>query len=802
MKCAFAIVADGHGHADGDLLIQEFLAGRPPGHAFALGCYYEGLPFVVPRQLLGRDGAVVDLLDHARASHKSGSEYSGISLFAQRRLVTAGRVSLLFNYITAKLTVQVGGEVADVVRFTPYAEGFVQFEVSVIGDRVQTSVIYDPGIFAERGFLERVEAVVRQLVAGVERVADVSLQLAGEALVTEATRPLEYRSIPEEIARQAGRTPHEPAVVQGTVVLTYADLLAEATYIAQALQADGIGSGDLVGICLERSPRMVVAILAVLQTGAAYVPMDAAYPDGRLRQMASDAQCRVILTHTCLLERFTGLECRLWPLDGAEAGDVLTPLAPPPRRAADSIFYVLYTSGSTGVPKGAAVHDLGAWNLVSWYAREFDIGPSDRVLVVSAFGFDLTQKNFFAALVTGATVILPDGADFEPDRIVDTVAAQGATVINCAPGAFYSLLENPACTGNLATLRLVLLGGEPIRVSTLETWLRNPHCRAEVVNTYGPTECTDVVTYFRLTEPLRYLDRDVPLGDPIDNVRLHVLDDLGRPVPPYGVGELCISGVCVGAGYWRKPEMTAERFVSGPAGPGTMYRTGDLVYRLADGVPVFVGRRDSQVKIRGLRIELGEIEVALGEATGFTDWLVLAVSDTLVAYGKSDDSLPSPADVRAQLGRRLPDYMIPQLIVPVDAWPLGPNGKVDRDAVSRLKRPDGPGESAPPRTETERGIAAIWRDVLERPSFGREESFFTIGGHSLLAARVVSRIRAVFNIDLPLRALFEAPTIAAIASHIDDVVATRAADIDPELLDAMAGLSDEDVNRLLSDGTP
>ncbi|MFA5910700.1 MAG: amino acid adenylation domain-containing protein [Vicinamibacterales bacterium] len=799
MKCAFAIVADGHGRADGDLLIQEFLGGRPPGHAAALGCYYEGLPFVVPRTLLGLDGVTADLFEHARAAQKNASEYSGISIFEQRRLAPAGRVSLLFNYITAKLTVPVGNEVADVTRFTPYAEGFVQFEISVVGDRVGMSVTYDPGIFAERRFLERVEGVVRQLIAGVERVADLSMQLADEPSLTEAIRPLEYHSIPEEIARQAARTPHAPAVIQGESVLSYQDLLAEATRIAQVLRADGIGAGDLVGVCLERSPRMLVAMLAVLQTGAAYVPMDAAYPDGRLRHMASDAKCRVILTQACLLERFAGLDCRLLALDREDALVAPAVNAPAHPRGPASTFYVLYTSGSTGLPKGAAVHDLGEWNLVSWYVREFGIGPGDKFLIISAFGFDLTQKNFYAALVTGATIVLPEGTEFDPARIVDTVGATGATVINCAPGAFYSLLDNPARHADLASLRYVFLGGEPIRVSALEPWLRNPHCRAEVVNTYGPTECTDVVSYFRLTEPLRYLDREVPLGAPVDNVRLHVLDELGRPSPPYGVGELCISGVCVGSGYWQKPEMTAERFVPAPGGLGTMYRTGDLVYRLEDGVPVFIGRRDSQVKIRGLRIELGEIEVALAETTGLAEWVVLAIADTLVAYVKTVGASPSAADVRARVGRRLPDYMIPPVVVAVEAWPLSPNGKVDRDALSRLKRPDGPDVSTPPRTETERRIAAIWREVLERPSFGREESFFAIGGHSLLAARVVARIRAAFNIELPLRAVFEAPTIAAIGSHIDQVVSAKAADVDPELLEALAGMSDEEVSRLLSD---
>ncbi|MGE3402699.1 MAG: amino acid adenylation domain-containing protein [Vicinamibacterales bacterium] len=787
MKCAFAIVADAHCRTEGDLLIQEFLAGRPSGHAAALGCYYQGLPFVVPRRCLGEGADVTSLVAHARDWQKTAGARAGISLLEQRRLAPPGPVSLLFNFITAKLTVPVGEHVAEISRLTPYADGSLQFEVSAVGDEVMLGLVYDPRIVAECRFLDRVLEVLRVIAGGAEQLADIPLLLPGEAPGTAAPRRVEFRSIPVLIADQAARTPDAAAIIQGDEVVRYADAVAEATRVAQMLAAQGIGPGDLVGVCLERSPRMIIAVLAVLQAGAAYVPMDAAYPEGRLRHMAADARCRVILTQACLADRFDDAGSRLVLLDRDVA--VAGHERPLPARTPDSLFYVLYTSGSTGAPKGAGVTDGGEWNLVQWYAREFGIDARDRFLVISAFGFDLTQKNFFAALTTGAAIVLPPGTEFEPDRVLETAARHHATIVNCAPGAFYSLLDDPSRFGDLSSVRHVFLGGEPIRVGRMRQWLESPSCRAQVVNTYGPTECTDVVSFFRLEDPLAFADREVPLGAPVDNVTLHVVDECGRALPPYGLGELCIAGVCVGPGYWQNAELTARAFVPNAFGDGLMYRTGDLAYRLPDGTPVYLGRRDTQVKVRGLRIELGEIESALADASGLPEWNVIAVDDTLVACVRTDGEPPSAADLRRQLASRLPEYMIPPVVVAVDAWPLSPNGKVDRGALARLPRGAADVPLVPPEGETERAIARIWSEVLERPAIGREESFFAIGGHSLLAARVTARLRTEMGVDLPLRAMFEAPTVAAFAARLDEAL----------LLEAVGDLGEAELERLLSD---
>jgi amino acid adenylation domain-containing protein len=787
-KSVFAIVADAYCRCEGDLLIREFLTGRGPGHAVALGCYYLSLPFVVPRARLARDATCAELFAYARTWQKETPAYAGISTFEQRRLAPLGRVALAFNFITAEFTIPVGPTVVEVRRFTPYADGFVQFEVSTIGDDVYVALTYDRAIFAEEAFLERVLAVVRQIVEGTQRLADLALLLPQETAAQAPALAPAFVSIPERIAAQAALTPDAPAVVQGERVLGYRKLAAEAEQLARVLRTAGAGPGELVGICMERSPLMIVALVAILQTGAAYVPMDAAYPDERLRHMAADAHCRVVVTQTALVSRLAALDCALLaaddpalaaPEDGAEL----------PARRPESTFYVLYTSGSTGLPKGAAVTDLGEWNLVAWYAREFGIGPADRLIVVSAFGFDLTQKNFFAALTTGAALVLPEGTHFEPERILATIERHRVTIVNCAPSAFYSLLDDPTRFARLASVRHVFLGGEPIRARRLETWLGSAHCRAEIVNTYGPTECTDVVSSFRLTDPLAYLDRDVPLGAPVDNVQLHVVDAAGRPLPAYAVGELCIAGLCVGTGYRNDAALTAQTFVPNPFGDGLMYRTGDLAYRLPNGLPVFFGRRDFQVKVRGLRIELGEVEAALRDASGLSDWRVFTVNETLVACVRSVEPAPALADLRSALGRRLPEYMIPQRVFAVEVWPLGPNGKVDRDALARAIPQERNAAPAPPQGETEERLARIWHEVIDRPAIRRDVSFFAIGGHSLLAARVSSRIRNEFGVELPLRAFFDAPTIATLGTRIDELIAQTLANL--------SDLSTEEIDRLL-----
>ncbi|HEY0916511.1 MAG TPA: AMP-binding protein, partial [Solimonas sp.] len=497
MKAVFALAADAHGECAGDLLIQEFTAGRPPGEGEALGCYYQALPFVAPRALLA-GGSFAGLMAHTRDWQKDAVRRSGLSILELRRLAPPGRTTFMFNYITAQLEVMVGGRPTEMRRFTPHADGFVQFEISFSGDGVLMSLSYDPAHFAEAGFLERVQSLCRQLLATApeQPLGELSWLLQGEGWHTAHPHagPAGFIPLVTRIADQAKRTPEAPAVIQGQRHLSYAQLQDAASVLARRLQAAGAGPGERVGICLPRSPDMLVALLAVLQSGAAYVPMDAGYPPERLQRIAGDAGCRLILTHASLRPRLLQSGSALLALD-EDSEPPCEALPALPQRQFSDPFYVLYTSGSTGRPKGAVVGDGAFANLVDWYGRECSLGPADRVLILSAFGFDLTQKNLFAALCAGAAVVLPQTEGFDPEHLCANIAAQRATLVNCAPSAFVALLDAPGHTTALASLRLVVLGGEPIPLARLAPWLGHTDCRAQIINSYGPTECTDVVAW-------------------------------------------------------------------------------------------------------------------------------------------------------------------------------------------------------------------------------------------------------------------------------------------------------------------
>ncbi|MCK5791320.1 MAG: non-ribosomal peptide synthetase, partial [Ketobacter sp.] len=440
------------------------------------------------------------------------------------------------------------------------------------------------------------------------------------------------------------------------------------------------------------------------------------------------------------------------------AADTSTTLPQP-----EDAIYVIYTSGSTGQPKGAEVRHSGEVNLQSWYINDLGLTAADRFLLMGAFGFDLTQKNLFAPLLVGGALVIPDMSDFDLEVIARTLESENITVVNCAPSAFYPLVEDPSKAGYpFPSLRYLILGGEPIRQEALLPWLKAGGCK--LVNSYGPTECTDVVSY-HVFDPARD-SAVIPIGKAIGNTQLYIVDNADHLLPPGIVGELCIGGAGVGNGYLNRPELSQSVFQQNPyCSEGQWYRTGDLVRARPDGTIEYVGRKDFQVKIRGLRIELGEIEAALNGLPEVQDSLILVKNEQLVAYVIAPAALATES-VKARLRSSLPDYMVPASVVTLEQWPLTPNGKVDRKA---LPDPDHSGRPpyVAPRNETEEKLAQIWSEVLGVSDIGIHDSFFDLGGHSLLAARAVSKFRQAFEVDIQLRSLFELHTIADIAQYLD-----------------------------------
>ncbi len=592
----------------------------------------------------------------------------------------------------------------------------------------------------------------------------------------------------EMFEAQVARDPDALALMVGSQRASYAQLNMQANQLAHQLRDLGVGPDTTVAVVLPRGFELIVALLAIQKAGGAYVPLDPSCPAERLAYMLQDCAPRAVLTHARLpadkRRRFEALSeqsdaaMALFDLSIDGPSLVNRPQSNLSRTATGllprHLAYVIYTSGSTGQPKAAAVMHRGLSNTVQWYVEDVGLTRDDALLLLTSVSFDLTQKNILGPLAIGATLHLADDP-FDASLILPQLKRERITQINLTPSALHALIDADA-ENRLGDLRRIVLGGEPIQVSQL---LRIPEPRPEFVNGYGPTECSGVVAFHKLSRQLSgYAGATVPLGRPIRGNTIYVLDPHGEPTPTGVPGEVHIGGTGVGRGYLNRPELTNERFVPDlfVSAPGaTMYKTGDLGRWRADGTLEFLGRNDFQVKVRGFRIELGEIESHLAACPGVRECFVVAQDDgspeqRLVAYytaAPAEAGTTSAATLRDHLSRHLPDYMVPVAYVVLSAFPLTPNGKLDRQA---LPRPDAKAlvarEYEPPLGDLETALARIWAGVLKLERVGRHDSFFELGGHSLLAMQVNAQLRAAFRIDLPLRALFDAPTVASLAERL------------------------------------
>ena len=570
-------------------------------------------------------------------------------------------------------------------------------------------------------------------------------------------------------AAQAARTPEAPALVQGSERLTYGELDARADHLAVRLRALGAGPDVIVAVFLERSVELVLALLAVLKAGGAYLPLDVTQPRERLSFLLDDARAALLLTRTGLLPALPGHSVRKICLDDLPAAVSAVSV---PQAEAGNLAYVLYTSGSTGRPKGVAVTHRGLTNYLLWAADAYGAGAfgSDErgAPVHSPVSFDLTVTSLFVPLLAGRCVVLiPEEAGI--GGLAAALAEGGFGLAKLTP-AHLELLQQmlpPAQVPGSASV--LVIGGEPLTGESLAFW-RSHAPDLRLMNEYGPTETVVGCCVYAVPVPAVPVG-PVPIGRPIANTWIQILDSRLAPVPAGVTGELCIGGAGVCRGYLHRPALTAERLVPAPSGPAgeRLYRTGDLARHLPDGSIEFLGRRDQQVKIRGFRIELGEVEAVLAAAPGVREAVVMAREDTpgdrrLVAYVRGD---AAPGDLRRWLRERLPDYMVPAVFVPLAALPLTANGKVDRQALPAPERQSGGELFVAPRTPVEEVLAGIWATVLRLDRVGADGHFFALGGHSLLAAQVMSRLRGAFGVEMPLRELFEAPRLADLAVRIE-----------------------------------
>ncbi|MEV0391234.1 amino acid adenylation domain-containing protein, partial [Nonomuraea sp. NPDC050643] len=586
-------------------------------------------------------------------------------------------------------------------------------------------------------------------------------------------------TLPELFEAQAARTPDAVAVTSGGLELTYAELDARADRLAHTLRGRGVGPESVVAVAMERDAELVVALLAVLKAGGAYLPIDPEYPAERIASMLADAAPVVILTSPGTAPALPPTPADTLVLDGAPAPATAVldgasrPATPPHRGSAPSPghpAYVIYTSGSTGRPKGVVITHRALAGHLRAAAGRVPLGADDRLVAVTTVSFDIAALELFLPLVRGARVVLaPRETVREPAALLDLVRNSGATAVQAVPSLWRALLDTGDWPGGVR----MLVGGEALP-EELAARIRTLGARAD--NMYGPTEATIWATSARVG------DGPVTIGRPFANTRAYVLDRALRPVAAGVAGELYLAGAQLARGYLRRPGLTAERFVAAPHGPTgeRMYRTGDLARWRADGTLECLGRTDDQVKVRGFRIELGEIEAVLDRHDQVARASVAVHEDPaggprLVGYVvPAAGHEPDGAELREHVARHLPGYMVPSTVMLLDALPLTANGKVDRKALPAPDYVGGEGRRAP-ATLHEELLCGAFAQVLGLPGVGVDDDFFALGGHSLLAVRLISRVRTVLGVEVPLRLLFETPTPAGLASRLGSAGTARRA---------------------------
>ncbi|MCX5586274.1 amino acid adenylation domain-containing protein [Streptomyces erythrochromogenes] len=592
----------------------------------------------------------------------------------------------------------------------------------------------------------------------------------------------------------AARRADHPALVQGDRSLSYAELAERSDAIRAHLTARGIGPGSTVAVRMDRSLAWPAALLGILKAGAAYVPLDVRHPRERVEYVLGDAQVGLVLVSRHDGTPPTGQVPVVAVEDAFETGVDLAPSAA--HVAPSAPAYVLYTSGTTGRPKGVCVEHSQLVHSLRAVAECYGIVPEDRVLQFSALTFDVAAEELFATLISGATVVLRDAGPVPDIGELVTLADRADVSVLNLPGSYWhqwvsELSEYPP--SRCGSLRLVVVGSEAVDAGKLATWQAVAPAGVRWLNAYGPTETTITATVYEPPAPgTTSTDRPsgsvVPIGRPLPGVRAYVLDDSLRPLPPDVPGDLYIAGPGVARGYLGDPARTEASFLPDPwGGPGErMFATKDRVRRSVGGLLEFLGRSDDQVKLRGFRIELSEIEHVLRTHPRVTDAVVVLREDRpgdqrLVGYvtsarGTNADTEELVAELRALTTAKLPEYMVPTNVLALDALPVNSNGKIDRRALPVPPvRDELYGEALAPRTPTEHRLSAIWSDVLGIPTIGVDDDFFRLGGHSLLATQIMARVRKEFRVDLSLRRLFDHPTVAGLAGAIQDAAVGTAA---------------------------
>ncbi|MFJ4284001.1 non-ribosomal peptide synthase/polyketide synthase [Streptomyces massasporeus] len=779
LQAAWAMIV-GQLTARDDVVFGGTASGRPPqvpGIEAMVGLFINTLPVRVTLDPAEPFGALLERLQTQQAGLM---DHQYLGLTDVQRTTGLGELFdtlvVVENYPLDADVLEVGGGLSVTGIQGHDATHYPLILTAVPGEHLHLRLDFRTDLFtpeSAHALLERLVGVLEsapgQEVTPVGRIPllgdEERRRVLADLDATDDREDPAHHVVPRLFAGLVAWSADAEAVACATGSLSYGELDARANRLAHRLIAAGVRPEDRVALLMERSPDLVAAVLAVLKAGGAYVPLDPRFPEARMRHILAETGASVLIADSAatagpVADGTTVIEARPALAEGP-AHEPTVEVSP------DQLAYVMFTSGSTGVPKGVGVTHRDIVALA--YDRRFEFGH-ERVLLHSPTAFDASTYELWVPLLTGGTVVVAPAGDLDAVRLRENVTRHGVTALWLTAGLFRLIAEDgPAC---LARVNQVWTGGDVVPAAAVRRVLEA--CPGlVVVDGYGPTETTTFATTYRM-DALAEVPDGVPIGRPIDGMRAHVLDAALRPVPPGVAGELYLAGAGLARGYLDRPGLTAERFVADPCGPAgsRMYRTGDLVRQRADGQIEYLGRTDDQVKVRGFRIEPGEIEAVLARHEAVAQVAVMVREDRpgdqrIVAYVvPAAGTVTDPARLREHAAAGLPGYMVPSAFVALETLPLTGNGKLDRRALPAPGVPSAVGTGRPPRTPQEDILAGLFAEILGLPAVFVDDSFFDLGGHSLLATRLVSRVRSVFGVELAVRALFEAPTVAALAGRI------------------------------------
>ena len=765
-----------------DILVGSPIAGRTRTELEELiGCFVNTLVF---RTDLSGDPTFRELLARVKEvaleaySHQDAPFERLVEEIAPKRVL--GRsplVRVLFVHQTAPVHPLDWTGLAVTPIAPTLATGKFDLTVAITGGEspMRVSAEYRADLFRPEAVQRLLRNFVTLLESGLRdpdrRLSDLDLLSPEELRILSEWNATgrEYGEpgyIPDIFERRAQETPDRIALEFEGETFTYEALNRRSNQLAHVLLANGVRHGDLVPIVAERSVEMVAGLLAVLKSGAAYVPIDPDHPRERAEVILEDTSAAVVLVQDGLFDRVPHADGRtVLSLFAADESDGRS--NPVRKIGGESAAYVIYTSGSTGKPKGVVNTHAGIRNRLLWMQDEYRLTADDRVLQKTPYTFDVSVWEFFWPLLVGARLVVArPGGHRDPDYLMRTISERQVTTLHFVPSMLNAMLEGPPSRERIA-LRLVFCSGEALSPELVRRFFAR--FESPLHNLYGPTEAAVDVTYFECAPEMPL--RTVPIGRPIANTKIEILDTHGKRAPIGAAGEIHIGGIGVARGYLNQPDLTSRNFVTDPFEPvsgARLYRTGDRGRWLSDGNIEFLGRLDDQVKVRGFRVEPGEIESVLRQHPRVRDCVVQLRDEALVAYVVENPGTGERSEVRSLLKTKLPEFMVPSAFVWLERFPVNASGKIDRNALRALSLESA--EQRPslvePRTPLESSLLALWCEVLGRETVSIEDSFFDLGGHSLLATKLISRLRDAFRLDLPLRDLFLHPTVAQMALAI------------------------------------